>query len=540
MERFSILTIVVGLLLGLSLESRAQPTPLNDDFGDADPLESLWNDGTTEGASIEIGEPNHLTSGTAIASVWYRWTPPEDGIATFGILGRGGSDHVAVIYSGNSLSSLQQLTSTDTFRGVTISVTAFTTISVVVASEEAGRYTLNHLYTPNSMIGGPGEEFPPINDGLEFSWPIGPLPEFLPDETTTNATRQSGEPRHSNSVGLGSVWYRWTATSVADVFLTVENPTFRSTLAVYKGGLFNATVGELELVSRDWNLNIGPVSTQFTAVTNQSYYIVVESSRRGTGGRFGLNMVSHPSYDTFENAFKLEADVAVNSENSTATSEVGEPDHNGLPARQSLWYSFTTGTAEAYRVKVISNSGSHHYAAYRGTDIINLEPCELLEPRSDEFVLREAPGTELRIAVDSEAGNEGDIFIVIEPVELAYTVWKNSIADFPPGADGQEDDPDKDGWANVIEMLLGMDPLSANPSEHPTIAADGGWVEFVYNRVFFPHDSVLKPRLIVEISADLETWSEVFPSSLLDGRNRVRSSLSLVPTRYIRFRSEQP
>src|SRR4029453_13648523 len=60
--------------------------PANDDFANAEAIsgESGSVAGTTVGASRQPGEPDYLE-----ASVWYRWTAPSNGWATFELCGSG-------------------------------------------------------------------------------------------------------------------------------------------------------------------------------------------------------------------------------------------------------------------------------------------------------------------------------------------------------------------------------------------------------------------------------------------------------------------
>lgn len=532
--------ITVGMAFGLTLRSQAQ---INDDFSRALTMGSSAS-GSNVGASLEVGEPSHVGFGSA-SSVWYRWSPTQNGTASFSISSSGlFTEHVAVVYSGTVLSSLRRIASATSFAATgTFIVTGGTTYYIAVDSPAGvaagpGSFRLTRSYTASPGGGGGVDPGPaPSNDNFELAKRITTLPHLGRNETTTGATRESGESRHSSSVGLGSVWYRWTATSEADIQLSVEDNAFRTTLAVYTG----TGVRDVRLVTRDWELSIVPVTVEFTAVAGETYHIAVESSRRGTGGTFDLRMeASAPANDLFENAIGLQDGLPVTSDNSTATSEGGEPDHLNRTARQSVWYSFTTGSAEAYQVTWTSTSGLHHVAVYEGDQMASLDPRNLLELDTGSFVLREEPGTDLHFAVDSSAGNAGAFQLEIEPVQLAYTVWRDSIPDFPQGAAGEDADPDVDGLPNVVEMLLGTDPLSANAPDQPTISEVDGSIDFQYHLSDSPIDGVLKPRLVVEISLDLQNWTVETPVSLPDGGFRVRSSPNLVPSWYVRLRSEQP
>jgi hypothetical protein len=86
--------------------------PPNDDFAD---VEALGDDaGSTRGtnvrASLEHGEPVHYPFAGRLArsSVWFKWTPPSTGWATFETCGSG-FDSVLAVYMGVETSALRQL-----------------------------------------------------------------------------------------------------------------------------------------------------------------------------------------------------------------------------------------------------------------------------------------------------------------------------------------------------------------------------------------------------------------------------------------------
>ncbi len=80
--------------------------PDNDDFGDATVLNTAYSfTGSNETATVQVGEPQHLSSGPSGHSVWYRYTPQADQTATVD-LGSTDFDAVAALYQGDNLSGL--------------------------------------------------------------------------------------------------------------------------------------------------------------------------------------------------------------------------------------------------------------------------------------------------------------------------------------------------------------------------------------------------------------------------------------------------
>lgn len=100
--------LVLVLLLGMAPAAHANH---NDDFTDAVPISGMsgsqqhWNGGAT----LETNEPTTTETGqnTIDATVWYSWTAPGDGPATFTTCNNGtGGDTTLGVYTGGAVGSL--------------------------------------------------------------------------------------------------------------------------------------------------------------------------------------------------------------------------------------------------------------------------------------------------------------------------------------------------------------------------------------------------------------------------------------------------
>ena len=137
-----------GYAVGASVSAPPQgppapPLPPNDNFANATVIQGVADAtlGNSTGASIEVGEPVILPSdsgGGGGRSVWYRWTSPVNGSATFDTEGSG-YDTILAVSTGNSLGGLTRLSVNDdlapgetTASRVTFSVTAGTTYQLVI------------------------------------------------------------------------------------------------------------------------------------------------------------------------------------------------------------------------------------------------------------------------------------------------------------------------------------------------------------------------------------------------------------------------
>ena len=83
-------------------------TPKNDDFADRQDLgdETVSFRGHTVFATVERGEPNPSRLGRSIASVWYEWRAPSDGLTSVAVTGVD-SEMLQIYAGGASLSALQ-------------------------------------------------------------------------------------------------------------------------------------------------------------------------------------------------------------------------------------------------------------------------------------------------------------------------------------------------------------------------------------------------------------------------------------------------
>jgi len=102
----------------------------------------------------------------------------------------------------------------------------------------------------------------------------------------TNATKESGEPRHADNSGGRSVWWRWTAPSVGSVTIDTRGSYYDTTLAVYTG----TAVSGLTLVASNDDLKLpttaDPTHIQaslvtFNATSGTTYRIAVDGFNNG-------------------------------------------------------------------------------------------------------------------------------------------------------------------------------------------------------------------------------------------------------------------
>lgn len=127
----------------------APPLPPNDNFANATIIQDVAGAiiGNSAGATKEVGEPVMLPTPPAGAggkSVWYRWTSPVTGNATFDTEGSG-FDTILAVSTGSSVGSLSRLSVNDdlapgqtTSSRVTFTVTAGVTYQLTVDGFDNG------------------------------------------------------------------------------------------------------------------------------------------------------------------------------------------------------------------------------------------------------------------------------------------------------------------------------------------------------------------------------------------------------------------
>ncbi len=86
----------------------------NDNFANATIISGVSGSvsGNNATASREAGEPLHFTGTSGTSSLWWRWTAPATGQATFATNGSA-FDTVTAVYAGSSLTGLTQIMSND-------------------------------------------------------------------------------------------------------------------------------------------------------------------------------------------------------------------------------------------------------------------------------------------------------------------------------------------------------------------------------------------------------------------------------------------
>jgi hypothetical protein len=251
--------------------------PPNDTFAAAQPLSGGRGtvDGTNLGATREIGEPLHGSTGP-YGSVWYRWTSNLNGAVGFDTCRGAFFDTVIGAYSGTVLSRLTRLAVNDdscrVFSRVRFPVRAGGSYYIAVDGEgilgqRRGGFTLSWLAAPR-----------PRNDDFRAARRIRGAQGFLV-ASNTGATGERGERPHARNPASASMWYRWRAPRSMRITFDTCRSGFDTILAVYRG----SSMRRLKVVKANDDACRTQARVVIRARRGVEYRIVLDGYRSSTG-----------------------------------------------------------------------------------------------------------------------------------------------------------------------------------------------------------------------------------------------------------------
>ena len=241
--------------------------------------------GSTVGATREDAEPGHGGPGGS-ASIWYRWTAPQDGVLQ--VTTRGSSfDTLLGGYSGTGLADLRTHAHNDdngsggTWSSISFAVDAGTTYYLAV--DGYGGWTGSSVM--NWSLEGPPVPPPAIpNDMFSAAEEITGASGSVTG-STVGAKREAGEPSHGSNTGRASIWYRWTAPADGMLQLSTQGSSFDTLLGAYTG----AALADLDRLAANDDFGGGLWSSVTVPVTAGTTYRVAID---GWGGRFGTTRLT--------------------------------------------------------------------------------------------------------------------------------------------------------------------------------------------------------------------------------------------------------
>lgn len=178
-----------------------------------------------------------------------------------------------------------------------------------------------------------------------------PLPISFSD-SLQDATKELGEPNHTYNKALArkpyqSKWWTWTPSTSSTYQIKITSASLHH-LSLHTGDQL-----DLLLTHRivDQAPSGTPIHLTFQATAGQAYHIALASSHPSPAPfNFALTAApDQPSNDHFIDAIDLgelsiTGDSVLSGSNFGATSESGEPNHQGWSPRHSVWWKFTPPT----------------------------------------------------------------------------------------------------------------------------------------------------------------------------------------------------
>jgi hypothetical protein len=187
------------------------------------------------GTTKEPGERNHAFNAGG-KSVWWSWVAPSNGLYRLDTAGSS-FDTLLAVHTGSALNTLTLVGEHDgdpadnffvsrvQFQAVGGTEYQFAVDGYQGAS---GDVILNlAAVVPGGVVVAANDNFA---QRIAF---LGQTNQV--SASTTNATKESGEPNHGGNAGGHSVWWSWSAPISGRVTLSTTNSSFDTTLAVYTG-----------------------------------------------------------------------------------------------------------------------------------------------------------------------------------------------------------------------------------------------------------------------------------------------------------------
>ncbi|HWN95064.1 MAG TPA: M6 family metalloprotease domain-containing protein [Methylomirabilota bacterium] len=303
----------------ITLHWSGQPVlgSLNDNFAAARVLTGasgsvLDNNGT---ATKEAGEPNHVGN-TGGKSLWYRWTAPASGVATFDTAGSS-FDTLLAAYSGAAVNSLSFLAANDDVNGGVQSLISFTATAGAVYRIAVDGY--------NGASGG-----------IFLNWVI-----------SSTAPAVFGFTPGSGSVGT-------LVTLSGTNFTGVTAVRFNGTIAAY------AVNSQTQIVATvPGGASTGPISV---------------TTGNGTAvSALNFNVTGGVANDNFASASVLSGSSgAISGANFDATIEGPEPFHAGNEGGASVWYRWTAPSSGPAIVDTLGSNFDTLLGVYTGGTLNSL------------------------------------------------------------------------------------------------------------------------------------------------------------------------
>jgi hypothetical protein len=221
--------------------------------------------------------------------------------------------------------------------------------------------------------------------------------------STSQATREPGEPYHAGNQGGHSVWWSWEAPARGQLSISTAGTSFDTLVGIYIG----TNIGELFGLTFSSTTWVSPL--RFWTQPNTRYEIALDGMWGSSGFvNLSLQFTPTPANDLFTNRLWLTGlSNQVSGTTAGARHEPGEPDPLYAGNDASVWYAWTVPLAGAATVRFVNASYDAVYAVYRGSSVPGLAAVAA-GTRYQTAAFRANAGETLAIAVDGRSGSPGE------------------------------------------------------------------------------------------------------------------------------------
>jgi hypothetical protein len=462
----------------------ASAPPANDNFANATTLSGAKGQmaGSNLSATRQSGEPNHSISAGG-RSVWFNWTAPASGQATFDTFGLF-FDSVLAIYTGDSIDSLTPIVAND---DVVPGLIQLSRASFPATVGTTYRIAVDGY---SNAVAGATADFSPftLNWELAFNAPTNDLfaqARVLPGSSGSLTTSNSSavfewlEPLHGPVSGK-SLWFKWTSLRDRDVTINTSGSAFDTLLAVYTGNDF------LNLASVAFNDDFTNLtsSVTFAATAGTTYNIAVDGYNpcNGRGSEHGAVVLNWsqsggpPANDYFADAFTLTGlSGATNGLTWDATTELDEPDRGLILANASTWHRWMAPVSGWFTFDTLGSSIDTVLGVYVGSELASLQEIGSNDNINDAIPVLQSRVTfhatksvTYQVAVDCKSGaTEGEFLLRWAPTALLeLNVVGANLHLTLTAADGDlyniEQSTNLVNWTSLIHVSAGSAPASVD------------------------------------------------------------------------------
>ena len=471
--------------------------PANNNFSSPTTISgtSGSTSGSSAGATVETSEPKPSAQSNSGASVWYKWTAPSSGTATFDTIGSN-FDTVLAVYTGTALASLTEVKSDDDNGGnrtskLTFQATSGTTYRIAVYgySGKTGTVKLNWslatpytvTYKPGSYGSGSQQTAAKIKDvALTLKGAI----------FTRTGYTQTG---WATSDG-GSKVYNLSASYTGNASITLypywTANTYTVTLDRRSGSGGSASV--TATYGSDMPAITKPTRTgytfggYFTAIDGGGvkYYDAAGASARTWNmtspttlyAKWTVNMSpSAPANNNFSSPTTISgASGTVSGSNAGATMEASERKPSAQSnSGASVWYKWTAPSSGTVVFDTIGSGFDTVLAVYTGSALTSLGEVASDDDnggnRTSKLTFQATSGTTYRIAVYGYNGQTGNVKLTWSlATPTTYTVT------YKPGSYGSGSQQMATKTKNVALTLKGAIFTRTGYTQTGWSTSDGG------------------------------------------------------------------